>query len=138
MTHNEARQKLIDHCDEEIRKSGFWIFNRKELHFDTCRILEPYEKEANLPLPEKLTVRGIHIDRTGIDYGDGKPLAWDKIAAAGIKSEPLYQEHQLTEYIRHLLLCLHTGEIIVIAIGNIDHLKGLFGHFIASYKADAD
>jgi hypothetical protein len=52
MTEDEAIKKLIQFRDEKIKQSGWWVFNRKQISFARTKLLKPYEKDANLPLPE--------------------------------------------------------------------------------------
>ena len=135
MTLQEGKDILFNRIDTQIQKSGWWIFNKKDITLSITRILEPYEKVANFPLPAFVRLDEVRIDIRGIaSYGDR--IAWSEISASGITKETVHRGDQLF-YRRNLLLCLHTGDIVTFPIADFDRFKGLLGHFIEQYKLAA-
>jgi hypothetical protein len=134
MTEEEAVQKLIQCCDAEIRRSGWWIFNDKDLKFTKTRLLQPHEREANLALPPSLHLKNTLINHEGVTI-DLTLYKWIDIAATGIKTDavPIYGFPKM-RYDDYLLCCLHNGTIIECPLGDVGHLHGQLGHFIEQYK----
>ncbi len=135
MTKTQGRERLIHYCDNEIAKSGFWIFDKRKLYLDITRFLKSHEKSANLPLPKLLSLSYCKIDKNGI-HVDDFTVEWDKICATGIKKEELKGKGENPYYVHHLMVCLYTGKISRISIGSNDLHRGLLGHFIEQYKID--
>ena len=135
MTKAQGRERLIQYCDNEIAKSGFWIFDKRTLYLDITRFLKPHEKSANFPLPKSLSLSYCKIDKNGI-HVDEYTVEWDKICAAGIKKEQLMDNGENTYYEYHLMICLYTGKIRHISIGSNDLYRGLLGHYIEQYRID--
>lgn len=136
MTKKEGIKLLFNRVDNEIQKSGWWIFNKRNIELVITRILEPYEKKANLPLPEKLSIYDMTIDKQGILHH--KELRkWSEICVTGIKTEKEYDgRHEVYIYTRHLLICMNNGDVFQYTLGDISKFKGLLGHFIEQYKID--
>jgi hypothetical protein len=135
MNDAAAIEKMIQICKDEIKESNFIPFLRIKLQFAETRILEPWEKKANLTRPEKISddYKGVTINSEGI-VGSGHDFKWNEIIATGIKTEDIPENDDSIFYRRHLLIALKNGKIIQIEIGNIDNYHGLFGHFIEEYK----
>jgi hypothetical protein len=130
----EGKQLLINRVEYEIGKSGWWIFNKRNIELSITRILKPYEKTANLPLPDKLNVQSLIIDKQGV-WCQGDMILWTEICATGIKTETIYDRTaEMNIYLNHLLVCLNNGTLMQFSLGDISHLKGLLGHFIELYK----
>jgi hypothetical protein len=138
MTEEEGKDRLVYFVEKKIRDSSWFIFSGRDLKITLTRILEPYEKSANLPLPEKLTLGEIELDKSGILYRREDLLDWKDVCASGIMSE--YISNGWPErggyHKEYLLVILHSGDIIPFYIGDISHLKGLLGHFIELYKQE--
>jgi hypothetical protein len=134
MTLEEGIKILVNIVDLEIKNSGWWIFNKRNLELGITKILEPYEKSANLPLPEKLYVYNMTIDKYGISCHEDL-IEWSEICATGIKTETISDGNSETYiYKKHLLICLHNRSVLQYYLGDISSLKGLLGHFIEQYK----
>lgn len=135
MTQEEGQNRLVHFVEEKIRRSGWFIFFKSDLKLSLTRILEPYEKSANLPLPEKLNLFEVEIDKHGILYNREEFLDWKDVCASGIMSEYIPRSTEaLGHYKEYLLVISHSGDIIPFSLGDISHLKGLLGHFIELYK----
>jgi hypothetical protein len=136
MTKAEATKKLIEYCNDQVRKSGFLIFNKRDISVAPTRLFEQYERTANLKLPPKISFpKGINwytIDFNGIDLG--RTYQWCDIAATAIKTEGIALTEDRTRYDRYLLICLNNGEILEKELGDIDEYHGQLGHFIEQYK----
>lgn len=84
MSENEILERLLSDCDQQTLKhnTGTLSFVRKNIVLDPTRILETWEKDANLPLPEKICFsRGcctLQIDRSGVKL-NGVLTSWSKI-----------------------------------------------------------
>lgn len=134
MDEKEARHKLLKYCDREIDSSGWWIFGKKKLIIEYTRLLEPWQKTANIPLPDQISFANFDLNAGGIDLGSSK-FNWDEIAATAFKIEMLdgHADNKPIE-LRHLLVCTHEGEIFDYSLGITDYYKGQLGHFIETYK----
>lgn len=134
MTEEEGKDRLIQFVENKVKNSGWLIFFKRDLQISFPRILEPYEKSANLSLPEKLILAEIEIDPHGILYRRQELIEWKAICATGILSERISKNGTEDDFKRHLLVILHSGDIVPFYIGNISRFKGLFGHFVELYK----
>lgn len=136
MTEEAGKDRLVQFVQRKIQKSGWFIFFKRDLKLTLTRILEPYEKSANLPLPEKLYLGEIELDKHGILYRREDLLDWKEVCATGILIEHIpkkWMEYE-GQYKEYLLVILHSGDIISFFIGDTAHLKGLLGHFVELYK----
>lgn len=136
MTETEAIKKMKQVCSEEIKKTGFLIFFKSDIRFDQTRLLEPWEKTANLWLPEEIRFdeEGVVIDSNGV-IGGIHNIKWNEIIATGIKTKIIPREgHDLR--LHSLLVATVNAEIIELKIGKIDQYHGLLGHFIEEYKLE--
>jgi hypothetical protein len=136
MTLEEGQYRLIQFVEKEIAQSGLWIFFKRDIEVSLTRILDPFEKTSNLPLPEKIRISVLEFDKRGINCNEEDFLEWEKICATAIKSERLRHNYSGEAYRKHLLLILHSGQIIQFLLGDISHLKGLLGHYIELYKLE--
>ncbi len=136
MTEKEGKDRLVYYIYKRTRNSGWFIFSKRRYELTFTRILEPHEKSANLPLPNKLHLQEIDIDETGILYRKEEFLNWEAICVTGTMSEyiPNGWMERGGEYKQYLLVILHSGDIIPFMLGDISHLKGLLGHFVEWYK----
>jgi hypothetical protein len=138
MTENEAIDKLIHFRDEKIKQSGWWIFNRKKIGFARTKLLKPYEKDANLPLPASLLFGNAKLDRIGVTI-EKKQYFWNEILATGITTEYIsYYDHKIYDNNykpdEYLLIYLVVGNIIEVHLGDTRNLYGQLGNFIEQYK----
>lgn len=136
MTAAEGKDRLVEFVQKKVDRSGFFIFFKRDITLTLTRILEPYEKTANLPLPQKIQLVDIELDQHGILYHREEFIDWNEVCATGIMSEYVRNKSWEPEnsYNRHLLVILHSGDIIPFEIGDIAHFKGLLGHFVELYK----
>lgn len=136
MTREEGVKRLLKYCDVQMRKTGWFIFKNPNLKYKTTRLLEDYEKTANLPLPEKLKIGSVKIDSKGVGSGDSYEFEWKDICVTGIMTRiiPSKSDYPSEDHEYYLLLCLMNGEIIEFFLQDIDHLHGLLGHFVEQYK----
>lgn len=143
MDKREGEKLLFEKINNQIKESGWWIFNKRNIELTITRILEPYEKKANLPLPEKLQIDYLYINKDGIGNHTNL-IKWSEICATGISKE--FNEERNGEdnflesngedyfYISKLHVCLNNKRILEFELGDISQLKGLLGHFIELYK----
>ncbi|MCE3227326.1 MAG: hypothetical protein K0S32_1877 [Bacteroidetes bacterium] len=94
MTKEEGQNKLIQLCNDEVKDSTFFFFPTRKLRFETTRLLNDYEKDVNLPLPENVSIKNTIIDSNGIRTAKSSYL-WPEICASGIKTE-IVQEKMKT------------------------------------------
>lgn len=132
MTEKEGLTLLRQYVNAEQGRGGWWIFNDKNLSFTKTRLLKPYEREANLPLPASLQLEKVIFDHSGATI-HSIPYQWKDMVATGIKTDPVIviRKYRYDEY---FLCCLQTGEVIEVFLGDITHLYGQLGHFIEQYK----
>lgn len=137
MPEKEAIESMIKHCEEEVKESGFLIFNRRLIKFQKTRLMESWEKIANIKLPEKISDdnESIVINRKGIVAWTYE-LEWNEIVATGIKTETIPRHRNTPIIIKHILIGLKNGKILEIKIGNIEKYHDQFGHLIEEYKLE--
>ncbi|MES2591815.1 MAG: hypothetical protein V4608_08020 [Bacteroidota bacterium] len=139
MTKEEGTKKLIDYCDNQIKKSGFLIFNKKIIRIERTVLFEPWERIANLKLPPQLTfqqdINNLIIDLNGITLD--QKYNWSDISATAIKTEEIVVSEDTSRYDKYLLFCLNNGVVIECKLGDIDKYHGQIGHFIEQYKMAA-
>jgi hypothetical protein len=133
MTLQEGRKRLFEYVENEVKKSGCWIFNKRKIELTITRILQPYERTANFPLPDKIEETDFIIDKEGITSNE-ICYTWETICATGIKTETIYKDENLTLYINHLVCILHSEKIQEFQIDKLEKYKGNLGHYIELYK----
>ena len=140
MTKEEAKETLLQHCDKVMKRANrfsFFTDRRRDITLDITRILEPWEKDANLALPAKLNFPdhsiGFTIDSNGLTLGNSL-VKWNEVALTAIAKHfiQLGMRRYKTEY--YFICCLINGDIIERELGNIDKYSNLLGHFIELYK----
>lgn len=136
MTVAEGQNRLVQFVEKKIRDSGLWGFFQRKIDISLTRILEPWEKSANLPLPGEIRLSYLLIDQNGITCNGEDFIPWKEICATAIQTEQLSKNYSGENYRKHLLIVLHSGKIISFELGDIAHLKGLLGHFIELYKSE--
>lgn len=138
MTETDAINKLIEYCNDQIKNSGFWIYNKKKLLFDRTVLFEPWERVANLKLPDQLCFSKddnyFVIDSNGIKIEQN--YKWSNIAATAIKTALRQDDDAYPRNDKYLLVCLNNGLILEKELGNIDKYHGQVGHFIEQYKLE--
>lgn len=136
MTKVEATNKLVNYCDDQVKKSRFLGFNKREISVEPTILLEQWQRTANLTLPSRLCFpKGkddFVIDFNGIKMG--KTYKWSDIAATAIKTETIILTEDLNRHEYYLLTCLNNGDILERDLGNIAEYHGQLGHFIEQYK----
>ncbi len=133
MTIKEGVEILYDKVDFQRRKNSWWIFNKRNIDLSITRILEPYEKKANFPLPEKIRLNDICIDKNGIKYKDDQ-IDWSEICVTGISTEKSKNSYEKFNYLEKLLICFHDGQTLEFDLGDTSKYRNLLGHFIELYK----
>lgn len=134
MTWEEGIKALYSYCEAETKSNRWEIFRRKIITFEANRILQAWEKEANLPLPDHIASEFVRIDKHGIIKGYDK-YEWVDVCASGLKKELLpIEDDEALKYDYYLLICLHTHDIIELYLGAIDQYYGLLGHYIEQYR----
>ncbi|MES2513181.1 MAG: hypothetical protein V4580_03520 [Bacteroidota bacterium] len=136
MTDNEAKIIIGDHVKQVSKNSSWWFLARRKFYLDFSALLEPYQKEANLPLPGHLEFPHFTMNNRGLDFGDFT-YKWDEIFGTGIKEEELYNSsNESVYYRRHLIFCLEDGTIKEYMLGDTTYLRNLLGHFMEQYKLE--
>lgn len=136
MTLEEGRKRLFEHVENEVQESGFWYFNKKDIKLTITRILQPYERTANFPLPDKIEETDFIIDKEGIT-SNKNCYTWDEICVSGIKTEEIEKYRNDSIYINQLVCILHSGKILEFPIDKIEKYKGNLGHYIQLYKQNS-
>jgi hypothetical protein len=131
--HNEMRRR----CLEEVKQSGWWLFNKKTILFSETEIIEESNIQTIQQLPDRIcfpkNTNDVEINQRGIKV-NSVFYSWSDISATGIKKEAIPMEY-MDNYKTSILLGLTNGEIKEVEIrDNIDFL-GQIGHIIELYKA---
>lgn len=66
MTWEQGRNRLLQYCHGTIDAKGWIELKDPNQRFKSTRLLEDYEKTIHLPLPEKLIMASVTIDKTGV------------------------------------------------------------------------
>jgi hypothetical protein len=135
MTEEKGIKILIQHCDNEIKESGFLIFNKKRISFEQTRLVDQWNREANLALPNNIEFNYTTIDKNGVRFGQ-QNYEWCDISATGIKSEIVEVNEEYMKCNNYLLLCLNNEKVIEREIGKMEHYYNQLGHFIEQYKLE--
>ena len=133
MTFSEGKTRLFEHVENEVKKSGFWIFNKREIELTITRILQPYERTANFPLPDKIEETDFIIDKEGITSNE-ICYKWETICATGIKAEVINKNTKYSFKRNHLIIILQSEKILEFQIEKLEKYKGNLGHYIELYK----
>jgi hypothetical protein len=131
--HNEMRRR----CLEEVKQSGWWLFNKKTIIFSETEIIDESNIQTIQQLPDRIcfpkNTNDVEINQRGIKV-NSVFYSWSDISATGIKKEAIPMEY-MDNYKTSILLGLTNGEIKEVEIrDNIDFL-GQIGHIIELYKA---
>ena len=136
MTFEEGKNRMFELIEAEIKSRTRWFFGGPTIELSITRILEPYEKTANFPLPETISIDDMLFDKNGITMHT-ELLSWKDICASGIRTEEIFDGNaDEMKYIKKLVLILHSGEIFQYNLVDISKFKGLLGHFIEQYKLE--
>ena len=137
MTENEALASLSKYCEAKVKKSGWWIFWKRNISFKPTVLLDPWEKITNLPLPAKISFpadsNDLIIDGEGIRIGNNF-YHWSGILATGIKIESNDDWTEEIVWSYSLLCCLSNGKIMDIPLLNPERFHGQIGDLIEQYK----
>lgn len=137
MTEKECFEKIVKFCNKELKKTGWFIFNDHNVTLEKTRLLNDYEKEANLPLPLTLKFETACIDSSGIQL-NGNFYKWADICTTVIKNDTVptnFGEEGRFRTDKYLVLCLYTGEVLQLKLDRADNFRNLLGHFIEQYKS---
>jgi hypothetical protein len=136
LTYQQAIEHLFQFVEDERKNSDSWMSSKKKLELVITRYLEPYEKSANYPLPPRIIFPRMQLDKSGITNNNtGFLTEWSAIAATGMKAERIDID-EAPSYDHYLTVCLTDGKIRQYELGNIDHFRGLLGHYIEQYKLE--
>lgn len=134
LTKEEGIEILDRWVENEISKYRSWWERRRRIVVHLTRILEPYEKSANHPLPERIEQNSFTIDKTGIQTLLSK-IDWSEVCVCGIAVEDLgFDQFENKRLDYFLLIVLHSKEVKRFTLHDFDKYKGLLGHFIELYR----
>jgi hypothetical protein len=136
MTEKECLDNILNFCNNELKKMGWWIFNDHTITLEKTRLLEAYEKDANLPLPSVLYFNDGCIDHSGVTLNNVL-YKWINMCCTVVKDDRRPTKGDETgKFItdKYLVFSLHSGEILQIKMENTDQYRNLLIHFIEQYK----
>lgn len=137
VTLEEAKELLMNHCDRQIKSSVkfFSLFSEPiKITLSFTRIMEPWEKDANLALPPKLFIHGGFIDKTGVCHY-GELTTWNEFVLTAIAEHNILKgASEEYDYECHFMGCLKDGEIINEEILDWEKYSNLLRHFVELYK----
>jgi hypothetical protein len=136
MTFDEGRKQLFDFVEDEIKRSGFWIFNKRKIDLTITRILQPYERTANFPLPEKISEPEFVLDKNGIT-SENLFIRWSEVCASGVLNEDLNNDGDVRIFKNSFVVILYSEEIMVFEIKDLPKYKGNLGHYVELYKVQS-
>lgn len=140
MTKEQILDKLLTYCDNEIcsfNKSRLFSY-RKSIHLAQTKIMEPWEKSANLPLPDKICFPKesciFKIDKKGVHLNH-KLVKWSDIEVTAITVHQIDGGRRESYTQNYFMAYTKKGDIINQEIGDIHEYSNLCGHFIELYKS---
>lgn len=136
MTEKECLNNILTFCNNELKKMGWWIFNDHTITLEKTRLLEAYEKDANLALPSVLNFNDGLIDHSGVTLNNVL-YKWTDMCCTVVKDDRRPTKGNETgKFIsdKYLVFCLHNGNIFQIKLENTDQYRNLLLHFIEQYK----
>jgi hypothetical protein len=110
--------------------------NNKDITIEISRVLQSWEKAANLSLPEKIEFPELTINRNGVAR-KGQAIEWQKFATTAIVTYRIQVNEAEFKYENYFAGCLTNGEILEFKLGDISQYSNLLGHFIELYKTAA-
>lgn len=135
-SHTECIDRLIRYCIKMHRKRGWGIFNDHNISFQSVRLLEDFEREANLPLPPSLACENGSVNSDGIRR-DKELHRWSEVSCVLIKSDSYpanYHEMTRVRTDKYLVFSTQEGTIYEVRFQHPDHHRNLLGHFIEHYR----
>jgi hypothetical protein len=139
MTKEQIVDKLLTYCDKEIssfNKSTLFLY-RKSIRFAQTKIMESWEKDANLPLPDKICFPketcSFKIDKKGIHISR-KLITWSEVQLTALTVHHVDGGRRENYTLNYFMAYTNKGDIINQEIGDIKEYSNLCGHFIELYK----
>lgn len=136
MEENECLDNIIKFCKREHKKSSWFIFNDNNISFEKVKLLNDYEKDANLPLPSELFLVRSKINHAGIEL-QNVLYKWSDICCIIIKEEVVPsdfgdpKEYRIDKYV---VFSTNDWKIIELKVYKPEQYSNLLGHFIQQYK----
>jgi len=136
MLEEDLHKKMRQQCLDEIKASGWWIFNKKEIQFSQTEFIDECNIQIIQQLPDKICFPknkdDVVIDDKGVKLCS-LYYSWSEIIATGIKTEVIPMEYE-NNYRIYLLIGLKDGRTRESELrNNIEYLKQI-GHIIELYK----
>lgn len=136
ISKEEMYRKMEDQCLQEIRESGWWIFNKKKILFEPTKMADEMNIQTPGQLPDKVCLSK-NCDEVAI-RSDGIMLysrlySWDEILATGIKTEVIPME-LMDNYKTSILVGLKSGSILELENRDSSWQGHQIGHLIELFK----
>ena len=139
IAEEEAKEKILTYCNKKGKglKAFFsTLFNSKTTTVSFTQILQQWQKDANLSLPQKLDFpNGFVIDKSGLTIAN-KLIIWHEIIVTAIIEDVTHIDEYTFKTEHYFIACLKNGEIIEKELGDIKKYSNLLGHFIELYKSN--
>lgn len=138
MDKKEIKRILLNYCDRQISDRYYPFIGNLRITYSDTRILEPWEMDANLPLPEKICFpeNSCHfqISREGVKRKNSV-LKWSSVLMTAIATYNYGDDSCNNE----IYVLIYTEDFVIIKeqISVGDRFYGLLGHFIELYKKQA-
>ena len=137
ITEAEAKQKIIAYCNKDSRGIiGFFstMFTDKTITVSFTQILQQWQKDANLVLPQQLSFAGnFVIDKNGLSTVN-KLIPWHEVIVTATTRHLTRIDEYNHKTDNYFLACLKNGDVIEKELGDIKKYSNLLGHFIELYK----
>lgn len=138
MKEEELHHKMEELCREEVRQSGWLIFNKKSITFEKTKIIHESNIQIIQQLPEEVCfpkkTKDVIIDSKGI-RDHSLFYSWSEIVATGIKREAIPMEYMDNHRIS-VLIGFNNGKIVEVEVKNNFEYSGQVGHLIELYKIE--
>ena len=140
MTIEQGKHIISDYYEKKFKKINrfsFFTGRGRKVFLTYTRILNAWEKDANLPLPDQIDLSDENItfiiDNKGLLLNNGL-VVWRDVLVAAIARHRyrIPSNRYLNEY--YIVACINTGDIIERRITYDEKYSKLFVHFIELYK----
>jgi hypothetical protein len=138
MTPEEAKAKLVAYYKNKESKDPDWYRFISSVDLTTkisiTELLEPWQKNANLSLPENIDLgNNVVIDVNGVKSYMGS-IAWKDIFMTAVAEQSTYSNDDVIKSEHFFVACLGDGRIFEAPVTNMNEYSNLLGHFIEQYK----
>jgi hypothetical protein len=141
MTPDDAKKIIQKYCDDVYERKGLGLFvhgQDRKIELYITKILQPWEKDANLSLPAKITLAEGHnsvLNKEGLHYSS-QVIPWNEMVLTVIAEHFVGRgrDENFRKEGDYFMCCLRDGRVIEKEIAKGFNYSNLLGHFVELYK----